>query len=55
MREIRKVHVDGKAHERRAVVQRADGKPPFTLILWITPTKDAGDAAVHIIVRIDGA
>jgi serine/threonine protein kinase len=54
MKELRKAHVEGKAHERRAVVQRADGKPPFTLILWIVPTKDTGAADLHIVVRIEG-
>jgi serine/threonine protein kinase len=51
MRAIRTVHVDGKAIERKARVDRA-GKTPLELTLWLFPLPLAGQE-VHLFVRVE--
>jgi PAS domain-containing protein len=53
MRAIRAVHMDNKATERRALIDRAN-KPPLQLTLWLFPLPIAGQE-VHMFARIEEA
>jgi PAS domain-containing protein len=53
MRALRAVHMDGKATERTARIERA-GQSPLELTLWIFPLPMSGQE-IHVFAKIDDA
>jgi len=51
MRAIRAVHMDGKATERKARIERS-GQAPLALTLWIFPLPIAGQE-IHLFARVE--